>query len=163
MLLQVEGLNVFYGEAVHALRDVCFEVDEGEIISIIGANGAGKSTLMWSLIGQLKPRSGKIIFNGKVMKSVAHTVVAAGMALVPERIRGLFEDRVARHEPQHNRPFRAQQPLRREPNRGGRENGAGDRRHRAGQASAGGAHDQLRLRWGRARPTVRDKCARWSE
>jgi len=95
MLLQVEGLNTYYGEAVHALRDVCFEVEEGEIISIIGANGAGKSTLMWTLIGQLKPRSGKITFNGKVMKPVAHTVVAAGMALVPER-RRLFPNLTVR-------------------------------------------------------------------
>jgi branched-chain amino acid transport system ATP-binding protein len=95
MLLQVEGLNTYYGEAVHALRDVSFEVAEGEIISIIGANGAGKSTLMWTLIGQLKPRSGKVIFNGKVMKPVAHTVVAAGMALVPER-RRLFPNLTVR-------------------------------------------------------------------
>jgi len=95
MLLQVEGLNTYYGEAVHALRDVSFEVAEGEIISIIGANGAGKSTLMWTLIGQIKPRSGKITFNGKVMKSVAHTVVAAGMALVPER-RRLFPNLTVR-------------------------------------------------------------------
>lgn len=95
MLLQVEGLNVYYGEAVHALRDVCFEVEEGEIISIIGANGAGKSTLMWTLIGQLKPRTGKITFNGKVMKPVPHTVVSAGMALVPER-RRLFPNLTVR-------------------------------------------------------------------
>jgi branched-chain amino acid transport system ATP-binding protein len=95
MLLQVEGLNTYYGEAVHALRDVSFEVAEGEIISIIGANGAGKSTLMWTLIGQIKPRSGKITFNGKVMKPVAHTVVAAGMALVPER-RRLFPNLTVR-------------------------------------------------------------------
>ena len=87
MLLQVENLNVYYGEAVHALRDVSFEVEQGEVISIIGANGAGKSTLMWTLIGQLKPRTGKITFNGKVLKPVAHAVVSAGMALVPERRR----------------------------------------------------------------------------
>lgn len=95
MLLQVEGLNTYYGEAVHALRDVSFEVAEGEIISIIGANGAGKSTLMWTLIGQLKPRSGKITFNGKLMKPVAYTVVAAGMSLVPER-RRLFPNLTVR-------------------------------------------------------------------
>ncbi len=95
MLLQVEGLNVYYGEAVHALRDVSFEVEQGEIISIIGANGAGKSTLMWTLIGQLKPRTGKIIFNGRVMKPVPYTVVSAGMALVPER-RRLFPNLTVR-------------------------------------------------------------------
>ncbi len=58
MLLSVEGLNVFHGEAIHALRDVSFVVPEGEIVSIIGANGAGKSTLMWTLAGLYKPKSG---------------------------------------------------------------------------------------------------------
>lgn len=95
MLLQVEGLNVYYGEAVHALRDVSFEVQEGEILSIIGANGAGKSTLMWTLIGQLKPRSGKITFQGQTMKAVPHATVGAGMALVPER-RRLFPNLTVR-------------------------------------------------------------------
>ena len=95
MLLQVEGLNVYYGEAVHALRDVGFEVQEGEILSIIGANGAGKSTLMWTLIGQLKPRSGKITFQGQTLKAVPHAAVAAGMALVPER-RRLFPNLTVR-------------------------------------------------------------------
>jgi branched-chain amino acid transport system ATP-binding protein len=95
MLLRVEGLNVFYGVAVHALRDVNFEVQEGEILSIIGANGAGKSTLMWTLIGQLKPRSGKVIFRDQVMKPVPHLAVSAGMALVPER-RRLFPNLTVR-------------------------------------------------------------------
>jgi branched-chain amino acid transport system ATP-binding protein len=95
MLLRVEGLNVFYGVAVHALRDVSFEVQEGEILSIIGANGAGKSTLMWTLIGQLKPRSGKVIFRDQVMKPVPHLAVSAGMALVPER-RRLFPNLTVR-------------------------------------------------------------------
>ncbi len=87
MLLSVENLNVFYGQAVHALRDVSFEVQEGEILSIIGANGAGKSTLMWTLIGQLKPRSGKITFRGETLKSAPHQAVGLGMSLVPERRR----------------------------------------------------------------------------
>jgi branched-chain amino acid transport system ATP-binding protein len=95
MLLQVEGLNVYYGEAVHALRDVSFELEEGEILSIIGANGAGKSTLMWTLIGQLKPRSGKMLFQNKVMQHVPHVLVSAGMALVPER-RRLFPNLTVR-------------------------------------------------------------------
>ncbi|NPV86093.1 MAG: ABC transporter ATP-binding protein [Anaerolineae bacterium] len=94
-MLRVEDLNVYYGEAVHALRNVSFEVQEGEILSIIGANGAGKSTLMWTLIGQLKPRSGKITFRGEVMKPVPHAVVSAGMALVPER-RRLFPNLTVR-------------------------------------------------------------------
>jgi branched-chain amino acid transport system ATP-binding protein len=95
MLLQVEGLNVFYGEAVHALRDVSFEVQEGEILSIIGSNGAGKSTLMWTLIGLLKPKSGSITFNGKPYQPAPHKMVAEGMALVPER-RRLFPNLTVR-------------------------------------------------------------------
>lgn len=87
MLLSVEGLNVFYGEAIHALRDVSFSVDEGEIVSIIGANGAGKSTLMWSLVGLLKPASGTIALRGKPIRPVPHLAVAEGISLVPERRR----------------------------------------------------------------------------
>jgi branched-chain amino acid transport system ATP-binding protein len=87
MLLSVEGLNVYYGEAIHALRDVSFSVDSGEIVSIIGANGAGKSTLMWTLVGLLKPKSGSILMGGKAIKPIPHLAVAEGIALVPERRR----------------------------------------------------------------------------
>jgi branched-chain amino acid transport system ATP-binding protein len=95
MLLSVAGLNVFHGEAIHALRDVSFEVPEGEIVSIIGANGAGKSTLMWTLAGLYKPRSGAITFRGKPLPAVPHLAVAAGIALVPER-RRLFANLTVR-------------------------------------------------------------------
>jgi branched-chain amino acid transport system ATP-binding protein len=95
MLLSVEGLNVFHGEAIHALRDVSFVVPEGEIVSIIGANGAGKSTLMWTLAGLYKPRSGRITFRGKPLPPVPHMAVAAGIALVPER-RRLFANLTVR-------------------------------------------------------------------
>jgi branched-chain amino acid transport system ATP-binding protein len=95
MLLSVQGLNVYYGEAIHALRDVSFSVEEGEIVSIIGANGAGKSTLMWTLVGLLKPKSGTITMRGKPVKPVPHKAVAAGIALVPER-RRLFPNLTVR-------------------------------------------------------------------
>ncbi|TXT41858.1 MAG: branched-chain amino acid transport system ATP-binding protein [Spirochaetes bacterium] len=87
MLLEVEGLNVYYGEAIHALRDLSFSIAQGEIVSIIGANGAGKSTLMWTLVGLLKPRSGRISMGGKILKPIPHLAVAEGIALVPERRR----------------------------------------------------------------------------
>lgn len=87
MLLSVEDLNVYYGEAIHALRGVSFEVDQGEIVSIIGANGAGKSTLMWTLVGLLKPKSGRILLQGNPIKAIPHQAVASGIALVPERRR----------------------------------------------------------------------------
>jgi branched-chain amino acid transport system ATP-binding protein len=88
-------LNYYYGEAIHALRDVSFEVEEGEIAAIIGANGAGKSTLMWTLVGLLKPKSGTITFNGRPMKPIPHQAVASGIALVPER-RRLFPNLTVR-------------------------------------------------------------------
>jgi len=95
MLLRVDRLNHYYGEAIHALRDVSFEVEEGEIAAIIGANGAGKSTLMWTLVGLLKPKSGTITFNGRPMKPIPHQAVASGIALVPER-RRLFPNLTVR-------------------------------------------------------------------
>jgi branched-chain amino acid transport system ATP-binding protein len=95
MLLRVDRLNYYYGEAIHALRDVSFEVEEGEIAAIIGANGAGKSTLMWTLVGLLKPKSGTITFNGRPMKPIPHQAVASGIALVPER-RRLFPNLTVR-------------------------------------------------------------------
>jgi branched-chain amino acid transport system ATP-binding protein len=95
MLLSVSQLNYYYGEAIHALRDVSFEVEEGEIAAIIGANGAGKSTLMWTLVGLLKPKSGTITFNGRPVKPIAHQAVASGIALVPER-RRLFPNLTVR-------------------------------------------------------------------
>jgi len=95
MLLSVEGLNVFYGEAIPALREVSFAVEEGEIVSIIGANGAGKSTLMWTLVGLLKPQSGSIVMRGKQIKPVPHQAVASGISLVPER-RRLFPNLTVR-------------------------------------------------------------------
>ncbi len=95
MLLRVDRLNYYYGEAIHALRDVSFEVEEGEIAAIIGANGAGKSTLMWTLVGLLKPKSGTITFDGRPMKPIPHQAVASGIALVPER-RRLFPNLTVR-------------------------------------------------------------------
>ncbi|HSB72191.1 MAG TPA: ABC transporter ATP-binding protein [Candidatus Methylomirabilis sp.] len=94
-MLSVERLNCYYGEAIHALRDVSFAVEEGEIAAIIGANGAGKSTLMWTLVGLLKPKSGTITFNGRPIRPVAHQAVASGIALVPER-RRLFPNLTVR-------------------------------------------------------------------
>ncbi|MDD4568797.1 MAG: ABC transporter ATP-binding protein [Tepidanaerobacteraceae bacterium] len=85
-MLKVKDLNVFYGR-IHALKDVSIEVDEGEIVTIVGANGAGKSTLMWTLAGVLKGKSGSIIYRDKPHPTVAHEAAAGGIVLVPERRR----------------------------------------------------------------------------
>ena len=83
-MLKVDNINVYYGN-IHAVKNVSFEVNEGEIVTLIGANGAGKSTTLNTVAGLLKPRSGHVEFNGKSMAGVqASKVVSMGMALCPE-------------------------------------------------------------------------------
>ncbi|NPV71480.1 MAG: ABC transporter ATP-binding protein [Firmicutes bacterium] len=82
-MLKIEGLHVNYG-AIQALKDVSLEVNEGEIVSIVGANGAGKSTLLNTIAGLVKPAKGSITFQGKPVPRASHQVVEAGIALVPE-------------------------------------------------------------------------------
>ena len=84
LLLRVEQLELAYGE-VSAVRELSFDVAEGEIVTLIGANGAGKSTTMRGVAGALLPRRGRIVFDGKeVTRLPAYARVAAGIALVPE-------------------------------------------------------------------------------
>ena len=83
-LLKVENIHVYYG-SIHAIKGVSFEVHEGEIVTLIGANGAGKSTPLNTVAGLLKPKTGKIEFEGKNIVGVpANRVVSHGMALCPE-------------------------------------------------------------------------------
>ena len=83
-MLKVEDLHVYYG-SIHAIKGVSFEVNEREIVTLIGANGAGKSTTLNTIAGLMKPRSGQITFDGKNLASVpASRIVSLGMALCPE-------------------------------------------------------------------------------
>ena len=83
-LLEVHNLELAYGE-IAAVRDVSFEVAEGEIVTLIGANGAGKSTTMRGVAGAMLPRKGRILFAGRdVTRMPAHARALAGVALVPE-------------------------------------------------------------------------------
>jgi branched-chain amino acid transport system ATP-binding protein len=83
-MLQVKDLRVSYG-AINALHGVSLEVQEGEIVSLIGANGAGKSTTLRALSGLVRPKSGQITFQGQdLTKTPAHRIVAMGMGHVPE-------------------------------------------------------------------------------
>jgi len=83
-LLKVEDINVYYG-SIHAVKGVSFEVNEGEIVTLIGANGAGKSTVLNTVSGLLHPKSGTVSFMGQDLKGVApHKVVERGLAQVPE-------------------------------------------------------------------------------
>ena len=83
-MLQVDHINVYYG-AIHAVKDISFYVDEGEIVTLIGANGAGKSTTLQTISGLLRSRTGSIEFLGKAIQNVpASKLVAHGLAQVPE-------------------------------------------------------------------------------
>ena len=83
-MLKVENLSVHYG-MIQAVRDVSFEVNEGEVVSLIGANGAGKTTILRTLSGLVRPSAGKIQFLGKeIQKLPAQKIVAAGLSQVPE-------------------------------------------------------------------------------
>ena len=83
-ILKVDNINVYYG-SIHAIKGVSFEVNEGEIVTLIGANGAGKSTVLNTVSGLLHPRSGSVCFEGKNLHGVPpHKVVEHGLAQVPE-------------------------------------------------------------------------------
>ncbi len=84
MLLDVKDLNVYYG-AIHALHGISFHVNEGEIVSLIGANGAGKSTTLRTISGLLRPRTGSIQFKGEeITATPAQQIVRMGISQVPE-------------------------------------------------------------------------------
>ena len=83
-ILNVENINVYYG-AIHAIKDVSFEVLDGEVVALIGANGAGKSTTLKTLSGLLRSKTGTIEFMGEdIMHTPADKLVARGLAHVPE-------------------------------------------------------------------------------
>lgn len=82
--LEIKDLSVYYG-VIAALKGISFEVNEGEVIALIGANGAGKTTTLHTLTGLLPAKTGSIIFDGKdITKMPAHKIVKMGMAHVPE-------------------------------------------------------------------------------
>lgn len=83
-ILHVEDLNVYYG-SIYAVKGISFDVEEGEIVTLIGANGAGKSTTLNTVAGLLKPREGKVEFEGESLLGIPpHKIVSRGMALCPE-------------------------------------------------------------------------------
>lgn len=83
-MLSATNLHVYYG-AIHAIKGVSFEVNEGEIVSLIGANGAGKSTILNTISGLIKPKSGDISFMHYNIKNLeAHNILKRGLAQVPE-------------------------------------------------------------------------------
>ena len=90
-LLEVKNLEVYYG-VICALKGISFEVNEGEIVSLIGANGAGKTTMMQSVVGIIPKRNGSVYFNGQdITKTPCHKIVQLGMTQVPEG-RRIFQE-----------------------------------------------------------------------
>ena len=90
-MLKVEGLNVYYG-SIHAIKGVSFEVNQGEIVTMIGANGAGKSTTLRTISGLVKAKSGSITYNNEqLLGKPINAILAAGIAQVPEG-RRVFPD-----------------------------------------------------------------------
>ena len=83
-MLEVRDLQVYYG-MIHAIKGISFDVNQGEVIALIGANGAGKTTTLHTITGLLAPKSGSVLFEGKdITKVPAHKIVYMGMAHVPE-------------------------------------------------------------------------------
>ena len=90
-MLEVKNLEVYYG-VICALKGISFEVNEGEIVSLIGANGAGKTTMMQSVVGLIPKRSGSVTFDGHdITKTPCHKIVSLGMTQVPEG-RRIFQE-----------------------------------------------------------------------
>ncbi len=83
-MLKVNDINVYYG-SIHAVKGISFDVNKGEIVTLIGANGAGKSTILNSVAGLLKTRTGSIEFEGQsILGTAPHLIVSKGLAMCPE-------------------------------------------------------------------------------
>ncbi len=83
-MLEVKNIEVYYG-VIQAIKGISFEVNQGEVIALIGANGAGKTTTLQTITGMLSPKSGEVLFEGvDITKIPGHKIVSMGMAHVPE-------------------------------------------------------------------------------
>ena len=90
-LLSLDNIHSFYGH-IHALKGISVEVNEGEIVTLIGSNGAGKSTTLRTISGMIHPQKGRILFGGKdISQMQPHSIVLAGLGHVPEGPRYLSE------------------------------------------------------------------------
>lgn len=106
-MLEVKDIQVYYG-MIQAIKGISFEVNEGEVIALIGANGAGKTTTLQTITGLIAPKHGEILFEGQnITKVPAHEIVSMGMAHVPE---GRASSRVKRfRQPEAGRIYQKRQ------------------------------------------------------
>lgn len=107
-MLEVKDIEVYYG-MIQALKGISFEVNEGEVIALIGANGAGKTTTLHTITGLLAPKKGSVVFEGQdITKVPAHKIVSLGMAHVPEGRRCFCRiERIS--EPENGRLYKKRQ------------------------------------------------------
>jgi branched-chain amino acid transport system ATP-binding protein len=83
-ILEVDNIHSYYGQ-IHALKGITLTVEKGEIVTLIGANGAGKSTTLRTICGLMKPREGKVVFDGEDLAPFKpHDIISKGISLVPE-------------------------------------------------------------------------------
>ena len=97
-ILEVKDLEVYYG-VIQAIKGISFEVNQGEIIALIGANGAGKTTTLQTITGLIPAKAGKIVYEGQDITRIAsHRLVGMGMAHVPEGRREALGRRMRRRQ-----------------------------------------------------------------
>ncbi|MFH2127069.1 MAG: ATP-binding cassette domain-containing protein, partial [Pseudomonadota bacterium] len=83
-MLKLDKVNTYYGES-HVLFDISLEVNQGEIVALVGRNGVGKTTTMMTIMGLVKPASGSIVFKGQeIAGKTPHQIAMAGLGFVPE-------------------------------------------------------------------------------
>ena len=97
-MLEVKDLEVYYG-MIQAIKGISFEVNQGEVIALIGANGAGKTTTLHTITGLLSPKKGSVMFEGTdITKIPAHKIVSMGMAHVISEVSSFFADCTFSHD-----------------------------------------------------------------
>ena len=93
-MLEIKDIEVYYG-MIQAIKGISFEVNEGEVIALIGANGAGKTTTLHTITGLLSPKKGSVIFEGKdITKVPAHKIVEMGIASTTSPHRQIVKSRI---------------------------------------------------------------------
>jgi len=144
-MLEVSGLNTFYGGA-HILRDMALGVERSEVVALLGRNGAGKSTTIKSVMGLVRPRSGRIVFDGAdILGAPAYAICRAGVGYVPEDRRVFPALTVEENLEVGRRPPRPDAPTWREETLYGLFPNLAERRRQAAGRLSGGEQQMLTI------------------